>query len=1326
MRNKTGAGVTKGPGLAFKENMSTVSRLTDAPVEEAAKLLRGPGEVRALMRACRWEQAPLGPPEGWPPSLTAVVRVMLTSRFAMWMAWGPDLTFLCNDDYLPTVGLRRDWVIGSRSDKVWAEIWPDIGPRIDHVLTTGEATWDEALLLYLQRSGFSEETYHTFSYSPLADDAGSTSGMLCVVAEVTERVIGERQLSVLRDVGTTLAAASTRAEVLQGLETTLAGGAPDVPFALVFLTGRDGAYDHVAVHDAARHVAAARDECDLADPASWPLAQAAAGPVMIDLDRVCAGLGRPDVLPQPPRQALIAPIAGAEGGEAVGYLVAALNPHRSFDSSYRGFIELLTAQVAAAVARADDYERARERAEALAEIDRAKTAFFSNVSHEFRTLLTLMLGPLEDAMADASADPARQRERLEIAHRNALRLLRLVNSLLDFSRIEAGRVEAVYVATDLAALTADLASSFRSATDKAGLILRVDTPKLRQPAYVDRDMWEKIVLNLVSNAFKFTFTGEIAVELRERDGAAVLTVRDTGTGIPAAQIGKLFDRFHRVEGARGRTFEGSGIGLALVRELVKLHHGDIAVESEEGRGTAFHVTVPLGAPHKAAGAVRDDADGTDSATRAQSFVEEALRWLPGHAGDDLLDSGTAAGAAAGAPANRRHVLLADDNADLRDYIGRLLADHGYEVKAVTDGAAALDAARARRPDIIVTDVMMPNLDGFGLLRGVRADAALRDVPVVMLSARAGDDSKVEGLDAGADDYLTKPFSARELLARVAANIAMARLRREAAAAVSASEAEARAQAERVQLALDAGAIIGTWLWIVQSNQVFGDDRFARAFGLDPARCAAGVPIDEALASIHEEDRPDVGAEIGAALQRGGPYRCEFRVRQHDGSFRWIEANGRVDFDDTGMPARFPGVLIDISHRRAIEAELRELNQELESRVHMAIAQREQAEEALRQSQKMEAVGQLTGGIAHDFNNLLTGISGSLKMLETRIAQGRLDAVPRYIDAAEGAAKRAAALTQRLLAFSRRQTLDPKPTNVNRLISDMEELVRRTTGPNIAVDVVGAAGLWPVMIDRNQLENALLNLCINARDAMPDGGRLTIETANRWLDAEAGKARELPPGQYVSLSVTDTGIGMSKDTVARIFEPFFTTKPLGQGTGLGLSMIYGFVRQSNGQIRVYSEVGQGTTMTLYLPRHHGDAAHDDAAHDGEAGLAAGYGETVLIIDDEPTVRLLVVDALQDSGYRVLEAEDGPGALKILQTGTRIDLLVTDVGLPGGMNGRQVADAGRALRAGLKVLFITGYAENAVIGNGQLDPGMQVMTKPFAIDALAQRVRDMIDG
>ncbi|CAN5738524.1 hypothetical protein BH11PSE1_BH11PSE1_05540 [soil metagenome] len=415
----------------------------------------------------------------------------------------------------------------------------------------------------------------------------------------------------------------------------------------------------------------------------------------------------------------------------------------------------------------------------------------------------------------------------------------------------------------------------------------------------------------------------------------------------------------------------------------------------------------------------------------------------------------------------------------------------------------------------------------------------------------------------------------------------------------------------------------------------------------------------------------------------------------------------------------------ISWHTSLEGDLvyaygRDITQEKRAQAELAAAQ-----EALRQSQKMEAVGQLTGGIAHDFNNLLTGISGSLELLEKRIAQGRLSGVDRYIGAAQGASRRAAALTQRLLAFSRRQTLDPRPTDVNRLIAGMEDLIRRSVGPTVEVEVVGAGGLWTTKVDVSQLENSLLNLCINARDAMaPKGGRLTIETANKWLDDRAARERELTPGQYLSLCVTDTGTGMDAEVISRAFDPFFTTKPFGEGTGLGLSLVYGFVRQSGGQVRIYSELGKGTTMCLYLPRHTGEAEEDEEHAPQESD--AGDGEVVLVIDDEPTVRMLIVEVLEENGYSAIEAGDGAGGLRILQSDARIDLLITDVGMPGGMNGRQVADAARVVRPGLKVLFITGFAENAAVGNGHLEPGMEVLTKPFVMSALGQKIRDLIEA
>jgi PAS domain S-box-containing protein len=417
--------------------------------------------------------------------------------------------------------------------------------------------------------------------------------------------------------------------------------------------------------------------------------------------------------------------------------------------------------------------------------------------------------------------------------------------------------------------------------------------------------------------------------------------------------------------------------------------------------------------------------------------------------------------------------------------------------------------------------------------------------------------------------------------------------------------------------------------------------------------------------------------------------------------------------------------IAIDNARLFQA-VQRANETLEARVAERTRELLEMQEALQQAQKMEAVGQLTGGIAHDFNNLLAGISGSLELIGSRLSQGRVQEVDRYLTAAQGAARRAAALTHRLLAFSRRQTLDPKPTNVNRLVAGMEELIRRTVGPAIVLEIIEATGLWTAYVDAPQLESALLNLCINARDAMPEGGRITIETANKWMDRTAARQHDMPEGQYLSLCVTDTGTGMSPEVKARAFDPFFTTKPIGQGTGLGLSMIYGFAKQTGGQVRIYSEVGQGTTVCIYLPRHHGPAESDDMEAMARERVGASQGETVLVVDDEPTVRMLVVDVLQELGYSALEAADSATGLKLLQSNTRIDLLVTDVGLPGGMNGRQMADAARVSRPDLKVLFITGYAENAVVGNGHLDPGMAVLTKPFAVDGLAVRIKELING
>ncbi|MEU6389070.1 SpoIIE family protein phosphatase [Streptomyces sp. NPDC046939] len=740
--------------------------------------------VGADLARVDWSATSLGEPENWPQSLRTAVSILLSSKFAMWMAWGPELTFFCNDAYRRnTLGRKYPWALGRPSSEVWAEIWDDIGPRIDTVLTTGEATWDEALLLFLRRSGYAEESYHTFSYSPLRDDTGDVVGMLCVVSEDTERVIGERRMATLRDLGSDPSVVRTEQEMLDFAGEQLNRNVRDLPFTLTYLCQDDGSAALAATSGLPAGHPAARDLLAAGEDGLWPTAAASRG------ESTTVSLEGPEFegLPsgawaEPPVQALVVPLL-QQGGTPYGFLVAGLNRYRPLDEDYRGFVELVAGHVATGIASARSYQAQQRRAEELAELDRAKTTFFSNISHEFRTPLTLIMGPLEELKGELAEAPAHVREELEVIHRNGLRLGKLVNTLLDFSRIEAGRMQALYAPVDLALITGELASVFRSAIDKAGLDFHVDCAPLPEPVYLDRSMWEKIVLNLLSNALKFTFEGSIRVSVHAEGSEAMVRVQDTGIGVAAEEMPRLFERFHRIENARSRSNEGSGIGLALVKELVNLHGGTITADSAEGRGTSFTIRLPFGSAHLPADAIRPD-DGTDTALlTADPFVQEALRWLPDRQADaaPLLEEDPADRAAtqpttAAQTAAPARILVADDNADMRDYLGRLLRAAGYRVHTVDDGRQALDRIRDDAPDLVVSDVMMPHMDGLTLVGRLRNDPRTASVPVLLLSARAGEEASIEGLQAGADDYLVKPFAAAEFLARVRANVELARLR----------------------------------------------------------------------------------------------------------------------------------------------------------------------------------------------------------------------------------------------------------------------------------------------------------------------------------------------------------------------------------------------------------------------------------------------------------------------------------------------------------------------------------------------------------------------
>ncbi|HXW04974.1 MAG TPA: ATP-binding protein [Vicinamibacterales bacterium] len=754
--------------------------------------LLGGGGMGALMRAFDWSRTPVGAVARWPQSLRTAVSMMLETRFGMYIAWGPGFTQFYNDGYRPILGSTKHPAIGRSTRDTFAEIWPIIGPMFEGVLR-GDAVGYEDMMLPLDRHGFAEECYFIFSYSPIRDESGTVGGVLVTVTETTGRVLAQRRLGTLRDLAASAASTESVADAWRRSFDILAANASDLPLAVLFEL--DGSRVRlVGASGVGRGSRFAPEAMDLHEESTWGLRTAIGSPaptILTDLIPRCGPLsGGP--WPEPPHTGVVLPIRRAGAGTPYGVLVAGLSPRLLLDDAYMEFLSMVAGHVGTAIANASAYEEERRRAEALAEIDRAKTVFFSNVSHEFRTPLTLILGPLQELAA--TSGPA-LRERLLPIHRNAQRLLKLVNSLLDFARIEAGRTQASYLPTDLSRLTADLASTFRSAVERAGLQLVVDCPPLPQPIYVDRDQWEKIVLNLLSNAFKFTFEGTIAVRLSWTGAGARLEVCDTGTGIAPEEVSRIFERFHRVPGVRARTHEGTGIGLSLVQELVRQHGGTIAVDSEPSRGTTFSIVLPAGADHLPADRLALPPGVASTTLGAAPFVEEALRWLPdaGEALEPLEGAEPAFGALTPA-----HVLVADDNADMRDYLRRVLSPH-WRVTAVADGLAALERVRADRPDLILTDVMMPGLDGFALLQAVRADAEVAQIPVVMLSARAGEEARVEGLHAGADDYIVKPFSARELVARIEAQLLRARVSAAEAAGRRAAEAASRAKDEFIAM-----------------------------------------------------------------------------------------------------------------------------------------------------------------------------------------------------------------------------------------------------------------------------------------------------------------------------------------------------------------------------------------------------------------------------------------------------------------------------------------------------------------------------------------------
>jgi signal transduction histidine kinase/ActR/RegA family two-component response regulator len=1122
-------------------------------------IFAGGGEMGRRMRAFDWARTALGPVSAWPETLRTCVRVVLTSRQPMFIWWGDSLINLYNDAYKAIVGGKHPEALGRPASVVWREVWDQVGPRAEAAMRGNEGTYDEALLLIMERNGYPEETYYTFSYSPVPSDQGGTGGIICANTDDTPRIIGQRRLALLRELAARGADARTFPEACAAAGRALATNPRDLPFAMVYaVEGEQRTATLAAAAGIERGHAAAPETVALDGGGVWPLAEALRGrvPVVIDDLGANVGLGAlpSGAWPRPPGRAVALPVAdGGRSGRAA-VLVVGLNPFRPLDDDYLSFLDLVSRQVSASLGNALAYESERRRAEALAELDRAKTAFFSNVSHEFRTPLTLMLGPLRDQLDGARGVlPPALREDAELINRNARRLLRLVNSLLDFSRIEAGRAQAVYAPVDLSALTRDLASVFRSAIERGGLRLTIDCPPLPEPVHVDRAMWEKIVLNLLSNAFKFTFEGEIEVSLRASGGAVVLQVKDTGVGIPSEEVPRLFERFHRVEGMRARTHEGSGIGLALVQELVHMHGGSIEADSVLGAGTTFTITLPAGTAHLPPERVSAEPPLSLTPSGAEAYVDEALRWLPEERPAAPPPAPEAAAAdphvGAGPPAR---ILLADDNADMRDYVARLLRAR-WEVEAVADGAAALAAARARRPDLVLTDVMMPTLDGFGLLRELRADPATRATPVIMLSARAGEEAKVKGLHAGADDYLVKPFSARELIARIETHLLMTRLR------VAAEVERARLHA----LFMSAPAVVA----ILRGPQHVFELANPACMRIIGDRAAVGRPIREVMPELVEQGFVDIldhtyrmGAVYDASealvkVDRTGSGRLE------DGFFNFVfqpsfGADGRVD----GVMVFAFEVTDQVATRRKVEDEHR-----------IAEQAKVEAEAAVRSRDEFLSIA------SHELRTPLTSLclqaDGALRAVWKDGTQPAATFLGR-IEKIRAQARRLEVLVQDLLDVTRltagRLQLRVEDVDLPEIARDVCERLRdQAERSGSRIDLAAPASLegrWDAM----RLDQVLTNLVINAIK-YGDGKPIEI-------------AVEAPHDGTAVVRVRDQGAGIARENHARIFERFerAVSDTNRGGLGLGLWIARQFVEIMGGTISVGSAPGQGSTFVVELP------------------------------------------------------------------------------------------------------------------------------------------------
>jgi signal transduction histidine kinase/CheY-like chemotaxis protein len=1173
------------------------------------------GEAGALIRSINWSKTPLGPVSEWSQALSNTIGLMLHNEFPLILWWGPEYVQFYNDAYRPIPGDKHPKSMGQPASECWSEIWHIIGPLIEAPFSGKPASTSDDLFLLMNRKGFLEETHFKIAYSPVPDntvESTGVGGILGTIAETTEKVYSERQLETLQELGARAAEAQTPEHACTNAAETLLDNQFDIPFALFYLIEDEGTKANLVANCGFKSDGQANPKyINIGNEKTWPLRSVVHQGEIKVIDNLKQKF---EHLPlgewaESPHSAILLPFISPDQPYAYGVLIAGLSPHRKLDKDYRTFFELAASQITTAIRNARAFQEERERAEALEELDKAKTTFFSNVSHEFRTPLTLMLGPLEDLLTEDL--PFETNEQVSMVHRNSMRLLKLVNTLLDFSRIESGRIQANYEPTDLSVFTEDLASVFRSAIEKAGMQLNVDCPSLHEPVYVDKEMWEKIVLNLLSNAFKFTFNGEISLSLKWCCDHVELRVKDTGTGITPEEMPHLFERFHRIKSARSRTYEGTGIGLSLVKELVKLHEGTIKAESALSEGTTFIVDIPTGYSHLPKDRIETARTQASTSIGTTPYIEEVSSMLH----EDISSESEISeeySAFSYADGSKSRILLAEDNADMRNYINRLLSKY-YEVNAVSNGSEALNVALQNPPDLVLTDIMMPELDGFELLKALRADSKTRTIPIIFLSARAGEEAKVEGIEAGADDYLVKPFSAKELIARVRTNLEIVSIREKAEKELM----KARDNLQREFRDINAlhqlntkfiegdnlnsvlQEVLNTAINVIKADKgniqlmdsptgtmkIVGSKNFSPPFlkffeSVYPGESAVCSTAILRLKRVIVEDITNSpifkdSDSLEVLLNEDVRAVQSTPIVSKDGNLLGIISTHFTKIHvPTERDLRFIDILsrqaAEIIQRKKAEESLKHARDTLEEQVKERTIELEEAIQELEHSNKeLQSFAYIT---SHDLQEPLRTIASFTQLLERRYKGQLDDDADEFMDYIVNAAVRMKDMIQGLLEYSRVDTRSEpfeefnsgEAVNqaLNHLHSSIEECNAKINYENLPV----------VNGDNHQIVRVFQNLIGNSLKFHKEGVKPEIHVS------------ALKNGGEYIFSIVDNGIGINSEYSKKIFEPFKRLHTIDEyeGTGIGLAVVKRIIEHHSGRIWFESEWGKGSTFYFTIP------------------------------------------------------------------------------------------------------------------------------------------------